>query len=86
MAYGGLEAGHGVSSYDLDRLAAGIISGHVSTPLMTADSVVITTRDGEEIAAYYSRAGELQGIYAAISAAVAECLAVSYNLATDIIH
>ena len=49
MGYGGFNTGGGASSYDLDRLAASIISGHVSAPLTTADGIVIATRDGEEI-------------------------------------
>ncbi len=86
MAYGGFNTGSGASSYDLDRLAAEIIGGQVSAPLMTADGVIIATRNDDEIMAYYSRAVELQEIYAAISAAKEEFLTGMYNLAADIIR
>ena len=75
MAYGSFNTGGGASAYDLDRLAAGFISGCVSAPLTTADGVKIATENGAEIAAHYSRAGELRKIYEAIEA-----------LATDIIR
>ena len=97
MGYGGFNTGGGASSYDLDRLAASIISGHVSAPLTTADGIVIATRDGEEIGAHFSRSAELQGIRAEIAAVVAEitqqmeayreeCLWRQYSLAADIIR
>lgn len=97
MGYGGFNTGGGASSYDLDRLAASIISGHVSAPLTTADGIVIATRDGDEIGAWYSRSAELQGVYEEISAVVAEitremeaireeCLWNQYALAADLIR
>ena len=97
MGYGGFNTGGGASSYDLDRLAASIISGHVSAPLTTADGIVIATRDGEEIGAFFSREAEFQGIRAEIAAVMAEitqrmdmyreeCLWRQYSLAADIIR
>lgn len=54
MAYGGFNAGSGASIYDLNLLAAGVISGHISAPLTTADGVSIATSSGDEIEAYFA--------------------------------
>ena len=96
MAYGELNTGS-TGLYDIDRLAASVISGHVSAPLTTADGIGIATRDGDEIGAFFSREAELQGIRAEIAAVVAEitqrmeayreeCLRDLYSLAADIIR
>ncbi len=98
MAYGGgFNPGSGASSYDLGRLAASVISGNVSAPLMTVDGIRISTDSGEEIGAFFSRSAELQGIYDEISAVTAEisqrmetireeCLWSQYALAADYIR
>lgn len=98
MAYGGgFNPGRGASSYDLDRLAASVISGNVSAPLMTAEGIRIATRDGDEIGACYSRSAELHRIHEEISAVAAEIsqrieayreelLWSQYSLAADIIR
>ena len=96
MGYGGFGTGSGASTYDLDRLAAGVISGHVSAPLTAADGMKIATRSGEEIVAYISRVNP-QKTDAALSSAVAGIVRVietdraeynseRYNLAADIIR
>ncbi len=86
MGYGGFNTGGGASSYDLDRLAASIINGHVSAPLTTADGIGIATRIGEEIGAHYSRSAELAEIMQRMEAYREECMRNQYSLAADIIR
>ena len=51
MAYGSFNAGSGASTYDLDMLAAEVISGNIKTPLTTTNGTSIVTQNGEQIAA-----------------------------------
>ena len=52
MAYGAFNAGSGASTYDLDMMAAEVISGNVKAPLTTTNGLVIATQDGKQILAY----------------------------------
>ncbi len=51
MAYGSFNAGSGASTYDLDMLAAEVISGNIKAPLTTTNGTSIVTQNGEQIAA-----------------------------------
>lgn len=96
MAYGAFNVGSGASTYDINLLAAGAISGKASAPLATVGGMAIATQDGREIAAHVSRSdGEQED--AAIASATAgivrwmesvrsEEADKRYKLAADIIR
>ncbi len=95
MGYGGFDVGSGASSYDLDRLAAEIISGDVNAPLTTNNGEELFSRDGVAITAYAVRSDTLKdesvitaavaGLMRAVDANQAECLTMIYAILASII-
>lgn len=95
MAYSGFNTG-GASTYDLYRLAAGAISGHISAPLTTTEGVMIATRDGVEILAHIVRteherdesviASAVAGVVRTMEADKRECLDGLYELTANLIR
>ena len=75
MAFGPFNAGSG-AAYEVEALAAQIMSGELSTPLDTTDEVTIQTTDGEDILAVQdtSTVGMREYVDQVVSAAFAAVL------------
>ena len=96
MAYGSFNAGSGASSYDLDMLAAEVISGYINASLTTADSVIITTQNGKQISAHTihqeherddaALTSAIAGIIRMVDANRNEYFADKYTFASDVMR